>query len=311
MAIGEEGAMGAETELTLGPVLFNWRPETWRDFYFRIADEAPVGTVYVGEVVCSKRAVFFEPLYHEVAERLRSAGKTVVFSTLSEVMLKLDRKTVEAVAGLPDTVTEANDSAALWHLSGRPHHVGPFVNVYNEDTLAVLARRGAVNFCLPGELPLTALAAMGNAAKTLGVSLETQVFGRQPLALSARCYHARAHDRTRDSCLFVCNEDPDGLALETLSGQRFLAINGIQTLSHDYLALVAELPQLAASGVRRFRLSPHTCDMVAVARTYRDLIDRAITAAEALDQLSGLGIAAHFANGFAHRQPGHLWVNGC
>ena len=30
------------SELTLGPVLFNWEPERWRDFYFRIADEAPV-----------------------------------------------------------------------------------------------------------------------------------------------------------------------------------------------------------------------------------------------------------------------------
>ena len=297
-----------KAELTLGPVLFNWQPDHWRDFYFRIADEAPVATVYVGEVVCSKRAVFFEPLYQEVAERLRSAGKTVVFSTLSEVMLTLDRKQVEATCALPDTLIEANDGSTLWHLAGRPHHIGPFVNVYNEDTLAVLTRRGAVSFCLPGELPLASLAAMGAAARQLGVGLETQIFGRQPLALSARCYHARAHGRTKDSCLFVCEEDPDGLALETLSGQKFLAINGIQTLSHDYLALLGELPQLVDAGVSALRLSPHTCDMVTVARTYRDLLDHAITPAEALDQLSGLGIAAPFANGFAHRKPGHLWI---
>lgn len=298
----------SSTVLTLGPVLFNWKPERWRDFYFRIADEAPVETVYVGEVVCSKRAVFFEPLYREVAERLLSSGKTVVFSTLSEVMLNLDRKQVEATCALPDTLIEANDGSALWHLAGQPHHVGPFVNVYNEDTLAVLARRGAVSVCLPGELPLDALAAMGAAAKNLGVRLETQVFGRQPLALSARCYHARAHGRTKDSCQFVCEEDPDGLALKTLSGQQFLAINGIQTLSHDYLALLGELPRLAAAGISALRLSPHSCDMVAAARTYRDLIDRAITPDEALEQLSVLAIAAPFANGFAHHQPGHVWV---
>ena len=41
-----------QSELTLGPVLFNWNPERWRDFYFRIADEAPVASVYLGEVIC-------------------------------------------------------------------------------------------------------------------------------------------------------------------------------------------------------------------------------------------------------------------
>jgi len=302
-------AMTGTAQLTLGPVLFNWQPDKWRDFYFRIADEAPVQTVYVGEVVCSKRAVFFEPLYQEVADRLQSAGKTVVFSTLSEVMLPLDRKQVEAGCALPNTLIEANDGSALWHLAGRPHHVGPFINVYNEDTLAVLARRGAVSFCLPGELPLSSLKAMGTAARELGVGLETQVFGRQPLALSARCYHARAHGRTKDSCQFVCEEDPDGLALETLPGQKFLAINGIQTLSHDYLALLGELPQLVDVGVNALRLSPHSCDMVVVARTYRDLLDGAITPGEALEQLSALGIAAPFANGFTHHKPGHLWID--
>ena len=50
------------SELTLGPVLFNWQPEAWRDFYFRIADEAPVTAVYLGEVVCFKRAPLFETM---------------------------------------------------------------------------------------------------------------------------------------------------------------------------------------------------------------------------------------------------------
>ncbi|MGE0109951.1 MAG: U32 family peptidase, partial [Bdellovibrionales bacterium] len=29
-------------KLTLGPLVYNWQPETRRDFYFRIADEAPL-----------------------------------------------------------------------------------------------------------------------------------------------------------------------------------------------------------------------------------------------------------------------------
>jgi hypothetical protein len=65
---------GARTELTLGPNLFNWAPETWRDFYFRIADEAPVAVVYLGETICSKRAPLFSDYYEAVSERLGAAG---------------------------------------------------------------------------------------------------------------------------------------------------------------------------------------------------------------------------------------------
>ena len=67
--------------ITLGPVLFNWKSETWRDFYFRVADEAPVAAVYLGETVCSKRAVLFEPYYRAVAERLSAGGKKTVWGS--------------------------------------------------------------------------------------------------------------------------------------------------------------------------------------------------------------------------------------
>ena len=72
-----------KTELTLGPVLFNWAPEVWRDFYFRIADEAPIETVIVGEVVCSKRTSFFAEALPQVIARLVSAGKEVLLSSLA------------------------------------------------------------------------------------------------------------------------------------------------------------------------------------------------------------------------------------
>ena len=65
-------------QLALGPVLYNWAPERWRDFYFRVADEAPVDVVSVGEVVCSKRSPFFAPYLPVVIERLRDAGKQVL-----------------------------------------------------------------------------------------------------------------------------------------------------------------------------------------------------------------------------------------
>jgi collagenase-like PrtC family protease len=294
-------------ELTLGPVPFNWQPEAWRDFYFRIADEAPVACVYLGETVCSKRAVLFEPYYQAVAERLALAGKTVVFSTLSEVVLKLDRKLVDSICATTDYLVEANDASALLRLRGRAHHIGPAMNVYNEKTLGVLARGGARNFCLPAEMPAAAVRALCEATRDLAVTIEVQVFGRQSLALSARCYHARAHGRTKDSCQFVCENDPDGLELKTLDGRSFLTVNGIQTLSYEYLNLLDELASLRAMGVARFRLSPHSCDMVEVASIFRAVLDARIELREAAARLDAVKPAAPFANGFYYGKPGYSW----
>ena len=139
----------------------------------------------------------------------------------------------------------------------------------------MLAGNG-VQQCLPaagnaGDAPSRALC---RKRRKLGVTIEVQVFGRLPLALSARCYHARAHGRTKDSCQFICNVDPDGMTLRTLEDKPFLTVNGIQTLSHDYLNLIGELADLQAMGVTRFRLSPHSCDMVEVATIFRDVLDR-------------------------------------
>ncbi len=300
---------GARSELTLGPNLFNWAPDDWRDFYFRIAAEAPVDVVYLGEAICSKRAPLFAEHYEVVADRLRAAGKTVVHSTLGETALLIDRRLVGEVCARPaPDLIEANDGSALYHLRGREHWVGPLVNVYNEETLRVLAARGARNICLPVELPFASTQVLCAAAAAAGVTIEVQVFGRQGLAISARCYHARAHGRTKDTCRFVCENDPDGLVLSTVEGKPFLVANGIQTLSYEYLNLVQELPALQKAGVARFRLSPHTCDMVKVATIYRSVLDGTVPPAEALAKLGELPLQAPFSNGFHHHQPGHRWL---
>jgi O2-independent ubiquinone biosynthesis protein UbiV len=295
------------SELTLGPVLFNWEPKRWRDFYFQIADEAPVTIVYLGEAICFKRAPLFSDYFGAVAERLAASGKTVVHSTLSEVMSQQDRRLVADICADPAVTVEANDGSALFHLRGRRHYIGPFFNVYNEHTMAVLARGGACAICLPPEMPADAIAALCVDAAKLGVTIETQVFGRLSLALSARCYHARAHERNKDSCQFICSLDPDGMPLRTLEDQPFLAINGIQTMSYDYLNLISELADLETMGVRRFRLSPHSCDMVEVAATFRDVLDRRIDTQDAKARLDALAIEAPFSNGFYHGKAGHLW----
>ena len=91
---------------------------------------------------------------------MTAAGKRVVYSTLAEVVLKHDRQLVERVCAVEDALVEANDGSALLHLRDRPHHIGPFVNVYNEKSAAYLARGGARNFCLPPEMPAHAVRAL-------------------------------------------------------------------------------------------------------------------------------------------------------
>lgn len=293
--------------LTLGPVLFNWKAEIWRDFYFRAADEWPVDVVYVGEVICSKRSPFFEPHYDEVTERLMKAGKRVVFSTLSEIMIPRERKMTESMCMIDNYPVEANDAAALFYLRGKPHHVGQYVNVYNEDTMEYFANKGARHFTLPVELPGSSLRILAEKARKLGVGCEVMVFGRAPLALSARCYHARAHDRIKDTCQFVCENDPDGMDLKTADGKPFLAINGVQAISHTYLNLAQEIPEMAEWGIDYFRLSPHSLDMGKVASIYKAVIEKSLAPLEAVSKLQELDASFQFSNGFFHHQPGHQW----
>lgn len=297
-----------KAELTIGPHLFHWDAREKLDFYLRIADEAPVDVVYLGEVICLKRAPFFERHRAEALRRLEAAGKTVILTTLAEVMTPRERAHTERTCAVDDRMVEANDATALFHLRGKPHCCGMFLNVYNEDTLEFLANGGARRFALPPELPGTAVPVLGQRARELGVALESQVWGRIPLALSARCYHARAHGRARDNCQFVCGEDRDGMELRTLDGKPFLAVNGIQTLSHSILNLVAELDELRAAGVHAFRLSPHGHDMVGVSRVFRSVVDGTMGAEEALRTLHPEQRGAGFANGFHHGRSGHEWV---
>ena len=292
-------------KLTLGPVLFNWAADEWRDFYLRMADEAPLDAVYLGEVVCSKRQPFTEPHWAAVTERLEAAGKQVIHSTLALLMsereLELTRELIETAG--PERLIEANDISAVSLLGGRPHVIGPHISCYNEGTLGYFTGRGAARVALPAELGAGALEPLAAS----GIELEMQVFGRLPLALSARCYHARSHDLHKDNCQFVCAEDADGMALETLDGEPFLAVNGTQTLSHGYYNLAGETGALAAAGISHFRLSPHAMDMAEVARIFRQLLDGETEAGAAIEALRAQTGDAPFANGFFHGRAGVEW----
>lgn len=293
-------------KLTLGPVLFNWQPAKWRDFYFRIADEAPIDAVAIGEVVCSKRIPLLAAHMPEVIDRLARAGKEVLLASLALVTQARERRLTVELAEVEQITVEANDISCLAHLAGKPHAIGPFINVYNEATAEFFAMRGAQRICLPPELPASSIQAIAKAIPA--VIVEVFAFGRMPLAISARCYHARLHGLSKDNCHFVCENDPDGLAVDTLDGESILAINGVQTLSHGTANLIGDLTNLAAMGVRACRLSPHSGDMVAVTTLFRAVLDGHLDPKEAHARLALIHPQACHANGFLHGRPGADWV---
>lgn len=293
--------------LSLGPVLFLWDGPKWRDFYFRIADESPIEHVTVGEIVCSKRFHFIDPYMEEVVERLQNAGKSVSLGSLALVMLEREAKHVRQTAEDSPFPVEANDLSALALLAGKPHTVGPLVNVYNSATAKVLASRGATSICLPPELPLNSIREITKGAPE--IAFEVFTFGRIPLAISARCAHARSKGHIKDNCQFVCGEEPDGLPVKTLDSQPFLALNGVQTLSHTCQSLIEDMPELVQAGVQRFRLSPQDCDMVAVARIHEEVLQGRIMPDEALARLQQTYPAAPLSNGFLHGGIGAAYVS--
>ncbi len=292
------------TSLTLGPLLFHWPAEKRRDFYARIADEAPIACVYLGEIVCSKRLPWFEKDLPDIAARLRRAGKEVVFSTPALITEAREAKFVEAALESADVI-EINDLAALRVVGGRKFVSGPLINVFNEGTLDVLVRLGAARINMPAEMSLESIAIL--AAHNPTGATEVFAFGRQHLAISQRCYHARAHDLHKDDCQFVCGHDADGMVASELDGRPLLAINGTETLSHGYFAPLGELDRLREAGVSHFRLSPHTCDMVAVAALYRAVLDHAMEAEEALARLAEMIAPDPFINGYLYGRPGMEW----
>jgi collagenase-like PrtC family protease len=153
-----------------------------------------------------------------------------------------------------------------------PFVVGPHINVYNSRTLTLMARAGAKRWVMPMELDRNTLAAI-QAQRPAGMETEVFVFGRLPLAFSARCFTARAHNLSKDECGFRCADYPDGMPLRTREGQLFLSLNGIQVQSGETYNLVNEIGELRALGVDVLRLSPQAQGMFEIVGAFRNVMD--------------------------------------
>lgn len=257
-----------QPKLALGPVLYYWPKEKLLDFYERMS-AAPVDIVYLGETVCSKRRAFNIEEWLELAERLTAAGKEVVLSTMALLEAESELKTLRRLCENGRFTVEANDMGAVRLLSEQKAAfvLGTGINVYSSRTLRFLAGLGAKRWVMPVELSRMTLAAI-QAERPDNVETEVFVYGRLPLAYSARCFTARHHNLPKDDCQYRCLNDPEGLTLSTREGQAFLAINGIQTQSAQTCNLLPELAELRELKVDVLRISPQAERTETVVETF-------------------------------------------
>jgi collagenase-like PrtC family protease len=286
--------------LSLGPVQYHWSKDKMLDFY-RAIESTPVDIVYLGETVCSKRRSFRHQDWIEVAERLQAAGKEVVLSTLALLEADSELGYVRKLCNNRKFTIEANDMSAVQMLAGKTYFIGgASLNIYNPRTLNKLVGLGMTRWVMPVELSKSVLSGF---QKGMPAGIESEVFGwgRLPLAYSARCYTARAHEVSKDNCENCCVDYPDGLMLSTREDESFLVINGIQTQSAKVHSLDHEVHD-PASGVDILRICPQSKYTERVISLFDQIRKGSLKTAEAahkLQRCSPVGLCDGYWHGAA------------
>ena len=268
--------------LILGPLLYYWSRDDVLAFYEE-AKNWDVARVYLGESVCSRRHLLRLSDWLALAEQFAAAGKEVVLSSQTLIESESDLKMLRRIVADGRFRVEANEWGAVRLLSEAdvPFVAGHTLNVYNPETLDVLAGLGAQRWLPPVEMSHATLAALLERAPA-GMETEVFAYGRLPLAYSARCFTARHYNLPKDDCQFRCLDHPDGLALATREGEAFLTLNGIQTQSAGVYSLIGELPALRELGIASLRLSPQSRHMGRVVEAFQAALAGETGAAEKL-----------------------------
>ncbi len=281
-------------EITLGPVLYDWPKDRLKGFYKEAAGW-DVDTVYIGEVVCTKRKGLSAKELGEIAEDLTKAGKKVYLSTPAVVATEDELELVKGLAalGLP---VEANDASALAvaEAGGLKIAAGPHITTYNASGMEFLKSVGVDRVTFPVELPKESV-----AFNTENTDLTTEVFahGKVPLAFSWRCYTARSFGHTKENCHYECRQFPEGMEIKDLDKNPLFTINGTSILSADTYSLVDRVEELREMGLDALRISPHPEHTGEVIELFRKRIDGLVTPGDGVKAVKEL-TAGKICNGW-------------
>ncbi len=293
-------------KISVGPIPYFWDRDTVYAFY-DLLQNAPVDVIYLGETVCSKRRQLELRDWVQIGRPLAAAGKEVILSTLTLFEVESELAALGRIVDNAQFMVEANDMAAVHLLANRhPFVAGPHLNVYNIETLRLLHELGARRWVIPVELGRETIQEL-QRLRPRDMEFEMFAFGRLPLAFSARCYTARAHNRPKDKCDFLCLDYPEGMPLFTQQQQPFLVLNGIQTQSIRIQNLITLLDRLAELEIDVIRIMPQSSGLVSVATVFRETLDGTISGSAALAMLEPYQ-SYGYCNGYWYGKEGMDWV---
>ena len=290
-------------KLTLGPIPFLWDKNRILSFYKEIAD-IPVSVVYIGEVVCSKRSLAGIETLRMICKMLTDAGKEVVITTLGLITSKEELDYTESLCELAVDI-EVNNIGALNICTNRRIIAGPHLAIYNAPAARFFYSAGVQRIVFMPELSRIAIASISSSVPS--VEKEIIAFGNLPLALSWRCYTARALGLSKANCAIACIRYPEGMPLETMDRMPLYNINGTQIMSSQKVCMIEEIDILKEMGIGFLRIMPHESGTKEIADIFKKVIEGILPSSKAIEALR-IYAPEGISNGWFYGQPGWEYV---
>jgi len=290
-------------KLSLGPIPFLWEKNRIISFYEEMAGTS-VSVVYIGEVVCSKRAVLGIDMIKTICNMLKDAGKDVVISTFGLMTNQEELEFAEKLCNLSLPV-EVNNLGVLNFCEGKDTIAGPHLAIYNAPTAKYFSSIGVKRIVLMPELSSDAIRSLLSAVPA--IEKEIIAFGNLPLAFSWRCYTARALGLSKANCAISCIKYPEGMPLETMDKMPVYNINGTQIVSAQKVCMIGEMDLLREMGIGLLRIMPHPTATAEILDIFSRVTGGALSPSDAVKCLRKFAPEG-ISNGWFYGQPGWEYV---